>query len=127
VKHVAVKGHSLNGARHGIESNRTLMRQASQKREATRMKRETDGKGRSKLTMADDGGLEGDDRAAARESGRDLRRHHDRHLRRLCRFSLQPYAGGGGKSRQQFATGPGRAQTSLETFQTRSAAAAKGK
>jgi len=48
------------------------MRQASQKREATRMKRETDGKGRSKLTVADDGGLEGDDRAAARESGRNL-------------------------------------------------------
>jgi hypothetical protein len=60
--------------------------------------------------VADDGGLEGDDCAAARESGRDLRRHHDRHLRRLCRLSLQPYAGdGGGKSRQQFATRPGRA------------------
>jgi len=87
------KGHPSNGARHGIESNRALMRQ---KRAARRMKREAEGKGRSKLTVADDGGLEGDDRAAARESGRDLRRHHDRHLRRLRRFSLQPYAGGGG-------------------------------
>jgi hypothetical protein len=36
------------------------------------------GKGcRSKLTMADDGGLEGDHRAAAREGGRDLRRHRN--------------------------------------------------
>ena len=29
--------------------------------------------------MADDGGLEGDDRAAAREGGRDLRRDRDGH------------------------------------------------
>ena len=36
------------------------------------MKREPEGKGRSKLTVGDDGGLEGDDRAAARESGRNL-------------------------------------------------------
>jgi hypothetical protein len=41
------------------------------------MKREPEGKGRSKLTVADDGGFEGDDRAAAHEGGRDLRRHHD--------------------------------------------------
>jgi len=72
VKHVAVKGHSLNGARHGIESNRTLMHQASQKRAARRMKREPEGKGRSKLSVGDDGGLEGDNRTAARESGRGL-------------------------------------------------------
>jgi len=72
VKHVAVKGHPSNGVRHGIESNRTLMHQASQKRAARRMKREPEGKGRSKLSVGDDGGLEGDDRAATRESGRGL-------------------------------------------------------
>jgi hypothetical protein len=44
-----------------------------------RAESEPEGEGRSKLTVADDGGLEGDDRAAAREGGRDLRRHRDRH------------------------------------------------
>ena len=40
------------------------------------MKREPEGKGRSKLTVGDDGGLEGDDRAAAHESSRDLFPRH---------------------------------------------------
>jgi hypothetical protein len=76
------------------------------------MERKSEGKKQeqdSKLTVADDGGLEGDDRAAARESGRDLRCHHDRHLRTAAAVPVlsRLYGGGGegeGKSIQQLAT-----------------------
>lgn len=75
------------------------------------MERKSEGKKQeqdSKLTVADDGGLEGDDRAAARESGRDLRCHHDRHLRTAAAVPVlsRLYGGGEAKSIQQLATEP---------------------